>query len=238
MTTKVYSNYETLSRAAADLIKEYIIQNSSALVCIASGHTPVGVFKCLIDDVQAKSVDISKAKFLSLDEWVGIDPQDSGSCLSMLKKDFFEPLNLSSAQTEYFNVSADDLTAECERINKLIEEHGGLDVMLVGVGTNGHIGMNEPGTSFNSFAHVGELAEETKSVGQKYFSKQTSLSLGMTLGLQHLKDAKLPIIMANGAKKNAIMKKALNNPPTENIPVTIVQLIEQGFVMMDEEAAL
>ena len=237
MTIQIFPDYEILSRTAADLIKDYIKLKPASLVCIASGHTPVGVFQNLIKDVQSKNLDISKCTFLSLDEWVSIDPNDSGSCFSMLKKDFFDPLHIPSSQTECFNVLAIDLQKECDRINTLIEKNGGLDIMLVGVGTNGHIGMNEPGTSFNSYAHVGELAEETKTVGQKYFTKQTSLSKGMTLGLKHLQEAKLPIVMANGEKKAVIIGKAFSHKPTEQIPVTIVQLIEQGFVMLDEQAA-
>ncbi len=237
MTTKIFPNYETLSRATADLIKDYITNKPASLVCIASGHTPVGVFQNLIRDVQSGKLDISKCVFLSLDEWVGIDPTDSGSCLSMLKRDFFEPLSVPDSQLEYFNVLTTDLEKECERINNLIERRGGLDVMLVGVGTNGHIGMNEPGTSFTSYAHVGDLAEETKTVGQKYFSKKTMLTKGMTLGLRHLQEAKLPIVMASGEKKAAIIQQALSQEPTEQIPVTIAHLISQGYVMLDKEAA-
>ena len=237
MTTKIFPDYETLSRATADLIKDYILHKKTSLICLASGHTPVGVFQNLIKDVKKGSLDISKCTFLSLDEWVGIDPHDSGSCLSMLKRDFFDPLNIPVNQTEFFNVKAIDLEAECGRINALIESNTGLDIMLVGVGTNGHIGMNEPGTSFHSYAHIGDLAEETKTVGQKYFSKQTILSKGMTLGPKHLREAKLPIVMASGEKKAAIIQQALSQKPTEQIPVSIAQIISQGFVMLDQEAA-
>ncbi len=237
MTTKIFPDYETLSRTTADLIKDYILQKKTSLICLASGHTPVGVFKNLIKDVKEGSLDIGQCTFISLDEWVGIDPHNSGSCLSMLKKDFFDPLKIPDTQIEFFNVLSDNLEKECDRINTLIKHNGGLDIMFVGVGTNGHIGMNEPGTSFNSYAHVGDLAEETKTVGQKYFSKQTKLSKGLTLGLKHLQEAKLPIVMANGEKKAAIIKKAFTQQPTEQIPVSIVHLIQQGFVMLDQEAA-
>ncbi len=237
MTTKIFPDYETLSRATADLIKDYINAKKQSLVCLASGHTPVGVFNYLIEDVHSGKLDISRCTFLSLDEWVGIGTTDSGSCFSMLKKDFFDPLAIPNSQIKFFNVLADDLEKECDRINTLIKNHGGLDIMLVGVGTNGHIGMNEPGTPFDSIAHVGDLSKETISVGQKYFAKQTSLSKGLTLGLGHLHNSRLPIVMANGEKKATIMGKAFTQKPTEQIPVTIVQLIEQGFIMLDREAA-
>jgi 6-phosphogluconolactonase/glucosamine-6-phosphate isomerase/deaminase len=155
----------------------------------------------------------------------------------MLQKDFFIPLGINQSQVEFFNVETIDLQKECDRINSMIEKNGGLDIMLVGVGTNGHIGMNEPGTSFESYAHIGELAEETKQVGQKYFEKETSLSTGITLGLKHLREAKLPIVMASGKKKGAIIAKGLKTIATEEIPLSVVNLITEGYIMLDQDAA-
>lgn len=237
MEIQVFKDYATLSKNTTRVITEYIRSKKNSLICLASGHTPLGVFKELEREIKENNLDLSQCTFLSLDEWVGIDPADSGSCLTMLKKDCFEPLRLQPHQTEYFNVLAGDLQKECDRINTLIEKNGGLDIMLVGVGTNGHIGMNEPGTSFDSSAHISTLAEETKQVGQKYFSKPTSLSLGITLGLRHLREAKLPIVMASGEKKAAIIAKGLMQAPTEEIPVSISQLITRGYIMLDEAAA-
>ena len=237
MELKIYPDYQQLSKATAQLIIDVIQKKKNALICIASGHTPVGVFEQLVQEVKANHLDLSNCVFLSLDEWVGIDPADSGSCLSMLKKDFFNHLQLREEQLIYFDVTVSDLKKECNRINDLIESNGGLDVMLVGLGTNGHIGMNEPGTSFDSYAHVGKLAEETKGVGQKYFTKATSLDSGITLGLRHLKEARLPIVMANGEKKAAIISIMLKGKITEQVPATIIQHISQGYIMIDQAAA-
>jgi glucosamine-6-phosphate isomerase len=237
MKIKIFEDYKTLSKATANLIKEYVTTKANSLICLASGHTPIGVFQEIAKEVNDKTIDLSKCTFLSLDEWIGIDPSDSGTCLTMLKKDCFEPMKIAEHQIEFFNVKANDLQEECDRINSLIKNNGGLDIMLVGVGINGHIGMNEPGTSFDSYAHTGELAEETKTVGQKYFDKATELSMGITLGLGHLRESKLPIIMANGTKKSYILAKGLIEPPTEEVPLSIAQLIPQGYIMLDEEAA-
>jgi glucosamine-6-phosphate isomerase len=237
MQIKVYPDYETLSARTADLIIQYINQKPASLICIASGHTPIGVFQKLKLAIEQKKVNLNSCTFLSLDEWLGIDPADSGSCLSMLQRDCFIPMQLKPEQTQYFNVQAANPNKECDRINDLIEKNGGLDVMLVGVGTNGHVGMNEPGTSFDSFAHVSELAEETKTVGQKYFTTATTLSQGITLGLNHLRQAKLPIVMANGSRKAAILAKAIKGEATEQIPVSIVHRIPQAWIMLDQEAA-
>jgi glucosamine-6-phosphate deaminase len=236
MKLKVYPDYPLLSRAVADLIGDYVKNKKNALICIASGHTPVGVFECLIKDIKSGVRDISLCTFISLDEWIGIDPSDPGSCLSMLKKDFFDPLGINGKQLVFFDVKA-DLQKECDRINDFISSQGGLDVMLVGLGTNGHIGMNEPGTPFDLYAHIGELVEETKEVGQKYFKSATLLSSGITLGLKHLKEARLPIVMASGEKKAAIINKLLNSKPTEQIPATIIHQIPQGYMMVDDLAA-
>ncbi len=238
MKIQILKDYQALSKATAQLIIEAIQLKKNSLICLASGHTPLGVFEQLSKEIEGNHLDLSGCIFLSLDEWVGIDPDDSGSCLSMLKKDCFDPLHIQPHQTEYFNVRATDLEKECVRINSIIEQNGGLDIMLVGVGTNGHIGMNEPGTPFESYAHISTLAEETKSVGQKYFNKPTTLSLGITLGLRHLREAKLPIVMASGEKKAAIIARGLTNTPAEDIPVSIAQLIPHGYVMLDEEAAV
>lgn len=236
MENKVYPTYSELSSAVANLIADYVTKKPQALICLASGHTPVGVFHVLKEKQQAGEVNLKACTFLSLDEWLGIDPTDPGSCLSMLQRDCFGPLNIAQKQIEFFNVHASDLQQECDRINALIEKNGGLDIMLVGVGTNGHIGMNEPGTAFDSVAHISTLAEETKSVGQKYFEQATPLSQGITLGLKHLREAKLPIVMASGVKKSEILGKALNGVATEAIPVSVVHLIPQVWVMVDEEA--
>ncbi len=237
MTIKKYSDYEKLSRAVADLIGEYISAKKNSVVCLASGHTPRGVFECLIDDVKSNRLDIGECIFVGLDEWVGISASQKGSCRAMMDDDFFTTLQIPIAQIKFFNGVADDLEAEVKMMNEFIEEHGGLDIMLVGVGTNGHIAMNEPGTSFNSDAHISTLAEETKTVGQKYFPVSTKLDKGITLGLKHFREAKLPILMANAEKKTAIIKQTLASPATESLPSSVVHLISQGYIMLDDLAA-
>lgn len=236
MYLKIYPDYETLSAHTANLIISYINQKPNSLICIASGHTPIGVFQQIKIAIDQKEVDLSRCAFLSLDEWLGINPADSGSCLSMLQRDCFKPLQIKPEQIHFFNVNADH-TEECNRINALIDAHGGLDIMLVGVGTNGHIGMNEPGTPFDSLAHVSKLADETITVGQKYFATKTELSRGITLGLNHLRQATLPIVMANGSRKAAILAKALSGSANTQIPVSVVHLIPHAYVMLDQEAA-
>ena len=234
MTINTFSNYETLSQATANLIIEVLKQKPDALICIASGDTPLGVCKFL---VQADKNLFEKCTFVGLDEWVGMDENDEGSCKYGVYHHLFMPLNIPSERIRFFDAKAQDLEVECQKINEFIASRGGLDVMLVGVGMNGHIALNEPNTPFDSYAHVSELEEVTKLVGQKYFTKETVLTQGITLGLRHLQEAKLPILIANSSKKASVIKRALTQAITEQFPASIFQKIEKSVVMLDEEVA-
>lgn len=236
MKVHVYEDYKSMSRATADLIAAYIRKKPQSLICLASGHSPLGVFQCMVDDVKSGKLNLDRCTFVSLDEWVGIPATQKGSCREMMDKDLFFPLAIKERQIVFFDGMAADLQAEADKVNKLIDANGGLDIMLVGVGMNGHIAMNEPGTSFDSVAHISTLAEETKTVGQKYFDTATQLTQGITLGLKHFRDARLPILVANGEKKASIVSRILSSSPSESLPASVVQLIDQCMVMLDEAA--
>ena len=234
MTINTFPNYEDLSQATAHLIIEVLEQKPEALICIASGDTPLGVCKYL---AQSDKKLFEKCTFVGLDEWVGMDENDQGSCKYGIYQNLLIPLNFPAERIKYFNAKADDLTLECQKINEFIDSHGGLDVMLVGVGMNGHIALNEPSTSFEINAHVSDLEEITKSVGQKYFIKDTILTQGITLGLGHLQQAKLPILIANGTRKVDVINMALTGEITEKFPASIFQKIDCSIVMLDIGAA-
>jgi glucosamine-6-phosphate isomerase len=234
MTLNTFPDYEALSEATANLIIEVLKQKPFALICIASGDTPLGVCKFL---AKADKKLFEKCTFVGLDEWVGMDENDEGSCKYGIYQNLLIPLNFPLERIKYFDAKSENLAAECQKINEFIESHGGLDVMLVGVGLNGHIALNEPHTPFDVYAHVSELEEVTKSVGQKYFTKETILTQGITLGLAHLQEAKLPILIANSSKKASVIKQVLTEAVTEQFPASILQRIENSMVMLDLEAA-
>ena len=136
-----------------------------------------------------------------------------------------------------FNALSENLAQECETADKAIVENGGIDLMLVGVGLNGHIGFNEPGVSFDLYAHVAGLDEMTTSVGQKYFKETTELKQGITLGLKHLLESKRVLMLANGSKKAGIIQAALEGEITNRLPASIIRRHPNSMVMIDEEAA-
>jgi glucosamine-6-phosphate isomerase len=238
MQTEILADYTALSRRAADIVVDLVQKNPRAVLCLASGSSPMGTFACLADDVRAGRADFSEVTFVGLDEWVGMDRHQAGSCQALLYDALFGPLNIRPEQIVYFDAKASDLAQECARLNDFVADQGGLDLMLVGMGLNGHIALNEPGTPFDSWAHVSELAETTKLVAnQKYFDQPTPLSQGITLGLGHFAQARLPILLVSGRAKASMVQQALQGPSQPDCPASIVQQIAQARVLLDTEAA-
>jgi galactosamine-6-phosphate isomerase len=237
MQLQIYNNYETLSEAAALQIAGVIRQNPTAVLCFASGHTPLRVCELLVQKIISEKTDISGVTFLGLDEWVGVPPHNEGSCHYFLYNTIFNPLGLQPHQIYMFDALSTDLEEQCHKMDAVIVSKGGIDCMLVGIGMNGHIGFNEPVIPFTNNCHVAALDETTVSVGQKYFSSSVSLSRGITIGLQHLMNTRQVILMANGEKKAAVIKKAIEEPVSVQLPASIMQTHANGIVMLDEAAA-
>jgi glucosamine-6-phosphate deaminase len=237
MMILVNKDYDKMSRAAADLVIDLVKSKPDALICFPSGDSPAGMFKYLVADALAGKVDFSQTWFVGLDEWVGMGKDDDGSCTNFLFEHFFTPLAIKPAQRMFFDAKAADLDAACRDMDKFIKQHGPLDMMIVGIGMNGHIGLNEPGTDFNLYAHHSPLAQVTIEVGQKYFRQQTALTEGITLGLKYLQEAKMSMLLAAGAKKADIIKQALEGEVTEQLPASIFQTLASAVVLLDEGAA-
>lgn len=237
MQLNIYKDYAALSSQAADEIIGLLKSKPDAVLCLAAGDTPRLTYSLLAKKATQQNVEFSRCTFIGLDEWVGIPPQNEGSCHFFLQNQLFGPLHISPAQIHLFDALSEDLDKECETMDKIIAEKGGIDLMLVGVGMNGHIGFNEPRVSFENYSHVTELDETTQSVGQKYFTQSTALKKGITLGLKHLIEARRVLLIANGIKKAEVMRKAMNEEININMPASIIRGHEQGIVMIDEEAA-
>ncbi len=236
MELKRFKNYHELSDFAADDIANSIKNNPSLVLCMASGDTPKLTADLLVKKLKEEKIDYSKITFIGLDEWVGLPPTNSGSCHYFFQNKMIQPLQLKPSQYFLFDALAKDLSMECARMDRMITDRD-IDIMVVGIGMNGHIGFNEPGTSFNNLSHVIELDEVTKSVGQKYFNEQVELGKGITLGFKHLLNAKKVFLMANGSKKAEVIKKTVEGQVTENFPASIIRQHENSVILIDEEAA-
>ncbi|MDQ4139859.1 MAG: glucosamine-6-phosphate deaminase [Bacteroidota bacterium] len=233
----IQDSYDDMSKAAADFVVEYVQQKPTSLLCFPSGESPTGMLQHLTQYAQSGKVDFSRCTFVGLDEWVGMDESNEGSCKHYLNRNLFIPLGIKPENRILFNAKAPDLDQECQRVNELIAQHGSIDLMIVGVGLNGHIGLNEPGASFDLYAHHMPLDEITKTVGQKYFKQQTELNEGITLGLKHFQEAHRPILLASGAKKAPILAQALDGEVTNQVPASILQTLPNALVFLDRAAA-
>jgi glucosamine-6-phosphate isomerase len=237
MKVKVHPGYDEMSAATAAFVVDVVKKKPESLICLPSGDTPTGTLKILVSLARQGKVDFTRTKFVCLDEWVGMDKTDDGGCINYVFKNFFDPLEIKPNQIMHFNAKARDLNAECKKVDDFIFKNGGLDLVLVGVGINGHIGLNEPGTSPDLYCHVVDLESSTKQVAQKYFNSEKTLSQGITLGLKHILEAKSVIVIANGKKKAEIIQKIVEGPITTKVPGSILQQHKHCNLMLDHEAA-
>ena len=195
------------------------------------------MFELLVSKIRSRAIDLSRFFFVGLDEWVGIDDSVKGSCAYEFKERFFTPLGIPPSQIHLFNGCAKDLDKECTMMDEVIRTKGGIDLMLVGIGMNGHIGFNEPGVDPGALSHVVPLDPVTKEVGQQYFHLPVEMDHGITLGLEHLLRARVAYLIANGHKKAALIQKAIEGPVTPQFPASIMQSHPNGVVAVDQEAA-
>lgn len=237
MNIHKYSTYDALSTAVADIVVQQVQQRPDSLICFPSGESPTGMLRHLVKYAEENKVDFSSTHFVALDEWVGMDKNNEGSCSYYLNKHFFSQLDLSPTQVRFFDATANDLDKECQKMNDYIGRYGGLDMMIVGIGMNGHIGLNEPGTDFETYAHHSGLDTVTIDVAQKYFHQQTHLTKGITLGLRHLSEAKIPVLIASSTKKADIIKQALTGEVNTDLPASIFQTLPNAQIFLDDAAA-
>ncbi|HQQ98724.1 MAG TPA: glucosamine-6-phosphate deaminase [Cyclobacteriaceae bacterium] len=237
MKIKVYPTSELQSKAAAQIIADQIRTKPDTAVCLATGDSPFGTYRELVRMVKDSHIDCSRLRVFGLDEWVGIPPDNTGSCHHYLHENFIGPLGIGHDQVHLFDGLSKDLSGECSRMTEAIRHAGGIDIMIVGIGMNGHIGFNEPGVDVNLWAHAIELDEITKTVGQKYFQSATPLSKGITQGFQQVFAARTLMLLAHGKKKASIIHQTAEAPIGIAIPSTLLRQHKNSLIMLDEEAA-
>jgi galactosamine-6-phosphate isomerase len=233
ISNKVEAHWQ---QAATDLLG-YLRMLPQPLICPASGTSTEGLYAALAAAVKATGTDTSSWLFVGLDEWLGMDGGDEGSCRSLLNEQLFYPLAISSGNICFFNGRTKDTQDECRRTEGFIHQHGGIDLAIVGIGMNGHVGMNEPGTDPAQRAHEAVLHPLTQQVGQKYFSKPTLLQGGLTLGMANLMEARKLVLLANGAHKADIVESMVTGLMSEKLPASLLRHHPDFTVYLDKEAA-
>ena len=237
MQVFIADTYESMSKQCAGVIADIVKPVESPLVCIPSGDSPKGLFNEWKLQQEQKIIDVHAWHFLGLDEWIGLGENDDGSCRYMLNRDLFLPLGIQPEKICCFDGNAKDTAAECNRVEDHIHQHTAIDIAILGIGMNGHVGLNEPGTSPLLRSHVSEIHPVTKQVGQKYFSSPQQLHQGITLGIATLMESKRVILLVSGKKKAAILQEALEGEITQEVPASLLRNHPHFMVFADKDAA-
>ena len=218
-------SYAELSRKAANLISAQVLSKPDSVLGLATGSTPIGTYKQLIEWYEKGDLDFSEVKSINLDEYVGLTGDHDQSYRYFMNTNLFNHVNIDKAKTNVPSGVAEDLEAECNRYDALIDEMGGIDLQLLGIGHNGHIGFNEPADSFVVPTHVVELGETTINANARFFSSADEVpKKAVTMGIKAIMQAKKVLLIANGPDKKAIVEKALYGPVTPEVPASILQL--------------
>ena len=218
-------DYADLSRKAANILAAQVYLKPNCVLGLATGSTPIGTYKCLVEDYNNGNLDFSQVKSANLDEYCGLDESNDQSYRYFMNDNLFNHVNIDKANTNVPNGKAEDLEAECARYDALIEELGGVDIQLLGIGHNGHIGFNEPCDEFVKGTHLVDLGERTIQANARFFASIDEVPRqAVTMGIKTIMSAKKVLLIANGQDKKEIVEKAFYGPVTPNVPASILQL--------------
>jgi len=218
-------DYEEMSRKAADFIAAQIILKPNTVLGLATGSTPIGTYENLVRLNKDGCVDFSQVTSINLDEYYGLEPTHDQSYRYFMNKHLFSKINSNPENTHVPNGKADDIDAECRRYDNLIEKSGGIDLQLLGIGHNGHIGFNEPSDEFVPDTHCVSLTESTINANSRFFKSRDEVPRkAITMGIKAIMQAGKVLLIASGEDKKEILKKALFGPVTPRVPASILQL--------------
>lgn len=230
-------DYDQMSRKAASIMAAQIIANPDSVLGLATGSTPIGMYKELIKGYEAGDLDFSQIKSVNLDEYVGLEPTHDQSYRYFMQTNLFDHVNIDVANTNVPQGLAADPAAECERYNQVMRDMGGIDIQVLGMGHNGHIGFNEPDDQFPLETHVVDLQESTINANARFFASADDVpKQAMTMGIRNIMNARKILVVVSGEDKAEIVKKAFTGPVTPQVPASILQLHPDVIVVGDEAA--
>ncbi|WP_439024658.1 glucosamine-6-phosphate deaminase [Bacillus halotolerans] len=236
----VADHYEDLCKLSANMIKEYVQAKKDAVLGLATGSTPIGLYKQLISDYQAGEIDFSKVITFNLDEYAGLSPSHPQSYNKFMHEHLFQHINV---QPDHIHIPQGDnpqLEAECKVYEEFIRQAGGIDVQILGIGSNGHIGFNEPGSDFEDRTRIVRLSESTIQANARFFGGDPVLvpRLAVSMGIKTIMEfSKHIVLLANGEEKADAIQKMAEGPVTPDVPASILQKHNHVTVIADQKAA-
>ena len=218
-------SYEELSRKAAAIIAAQVISKPESVLGLATGSSPLGTYDCLVKAYENKDLDFSKVTSVNLDEYVGLTGDNDQSYRYFMDTNLFSKINIRKECTFVPNGCADDVEKECSDYDARIESLGGIDIQLLGIGLDGHIGFNEPDEVFIKETHLVDLDPSTIEANARFFDSADDVPRkAVTMGMGGIMNAKKVLLIANGKNKEEIIKKAFFGAITPEIPASILQL--------------
>lgn len=231
-------DYEHMSRQAANIISAQVILKPDCVLGLATGSSPIGTYKQLISWYKKGDIDFSQVHTVNLDEYVGLDYSSDQSYVYFMRSNFFDHINIDLKNTNIPNGMNTNAALECTRYDEHIRSLGGIDLQLLGLGPNGHIGFNEPDRCFTKGTHMVRLADATIQANKRFFEKEEDVPrFAYTMGICDIMQAERVVMVVSGAAKAEIVKKAFFGEVTPEVPASILQL-HKNFTLVADEAAL
>lgn len=230
-------DYDHMSRIAANHIASQIILKPDSVIGFATGSSPIGIYKQLIGKYQAEDLDFSQVTGINLDEYKGLSPKDEQSYRYFMDTNLFEHININKEHTYIPDGLEADPQKACTDYDKIIEENGGIDLQLLGLGNNGHIGFNEPADFYEKKTHCVTLTQSTIDANSRFFDSMDKVpKQAYTMGIGSIMQAKKIIVIVSGVQKAAILKEAFFGPITPRVPASVLQLHQDVTVIADSDA--
>ncbi len=239
MKIYVTENYEQMSKKAAGIVAANIQLKPDCVLGLATGSSPVGLYKELIAACDRGDLDFSQVRTVNLDEYAGLAPTHDQSYRYFMQKNLFDHINIKRENTNVPNGLAEDYEAECARYDKLIrEEMGGIDIQVLGMGHNGHIAFNEPSDTFASGTNVVTLTESTINANARFFESRDDVPRqALSMGIGDIMRARMIVMVVSGAEKADAVKAAFEGPITPQMPASILQ-VHPNVVVVGDKAAM
>ncbi|MCY8234166.1 glucosamine-6-phosphate deaminase [Priestia endophytica] len=228
-------NYDEMSSKAADILIKKVQEKKNVKLGLATGGTPTGLYKTLIEDHKQSGTSYKDVTSFNLDEYIGVEKEDPNSYHYYMVDSLFKHIDIE--HTYLPNGLAPNIEKECKRYDQLIADHGGIDLQILGIGENGHIGFNEPGTSFNAPTHVVTLEESTRQANARYFNSIEDVPThAITMGIETIMKSKEILLLVSGEKKAEAMNKLLQADITEDFPASILKKHNCVTIIADQQA--
>ena len=229
-------NYEEMSEEALKVMLSVVSENPNAVLGLATGSTPLGLYAKMAQDHRENGTSYANCRAFNLDEYVGLDASSDQSYVYFMRENLFKNIDIKLENTHIENGTAADKEAECARYNALLNELR-QDIQLLGIGSNGHIAFNEPGTAFDSVTHIVDLAESTIKDNSRLFKSIDEVPRqAFTMGLSNIMNAKKVLILANGEGKANAVRELVKGEAREEVPATVLQSHPDCILICDEAA--